>query len=75
MRPYDVTDIEQFLKMESDNHPCEPNKWSILHNGDYVSLHAPSSGVWFKIPRDQFNTMVDWYMADQPEKDWSEEAA
>jgi hypothetical protein len=68
MKPYDVTDVEQFLDMESDNHPCEVDKWSILHNGDYVSLHPPRGGRYVLIPRDQFNAIVDWYMADQPTK-------
>ena len=65
MRPYDVTKVEQFLDMESDNHPPEPDKWSILHNGNYVSLLAPNGANWIEIPRDQFNVMVDWYMAEQ----------
>lgn len=68
MRPYDVTDVEQFLEMESDNHPRESDKWSILHNGSYVTLHPPKSGSWIEIPRDQFNVIVDWYMANQPTK-------
>lgn len=65
MRPYDVTDTDQFIEMESDNFPPDPHSWGILHNGDHVSLHLPGGG-FFSIPRDQFNAIVDWYMADQP---------
>lgn len=64
MRPYDVTNTEQFINMESDNHG-ERGEWSILHNGDHVSLHGPNGGRWVNIPRDQFNSIVDWYMAEQ----------
>lgn len=64
MRPYDVTDTEQLVNMESDNHG-ESGEWSILHNGDRVTLHAPGGGRWVDIPRDQFNSIVDWYMAEQ----------
>ncbi|WP_262027102.1 hypothetical protein [Microvirga sp. Mcv34] len=67
LRPYDVTDTARFLQMESDNHPQEFGHWSILHNGDHVSLHGPDGG-WIEIPRDQFNAIVDWYMAPQPLK-------
>lgn len=68
MRPYDVTDSEQLLEMESDNHPQDRGRWSILHNGDHVSLHPPANagrGQYVTIPRSDFNAIVDWYMADQ----------
>lgn len=66
MRPRDVTDTEQFLEMESDNHSQKPDAWSILHNGNHVSLHRPDGSGWVEIPTDQFNEIVDWYMTDQP---------
>lgn len=66
MRPYDVTTEDQLLGMESDNHPGEAGQWSILHSGDTVSLHGPLGDQHVSIPRDQFNVIVDWYMADQP---------
>lgn len=64
MKPYDVTDADQLLEMESDNHPSGHEEWSILHSGDEISLHDPKGG-YVVIPRDQFNVIVDWYMADQ----------
>ena len=71
-RPYDVTRTKQFLEMESDNHPLDPNVWSILVDGDTVSLFPPrrpwGPGGWTEIPRDQFNAMVDWYMKPQEVK-------
>jgi hypothetical protein len=69
MRPYDAKSEEDLLAMESDNHPQDSAVWSILHNGDHVSLHSPSPtdrAHFITIPRDQFNAIVDWYMADQP---------
>lgn len=68
MRPYDVTSTDQLLDMESDNHPQDPAKWSILHNGEYLTLHAPNGCGFVSIPRDQFNEIVDWYIADQTKK-------
>lgn len=65
-RPYDVTKDSQLLGMESDNFPPEPDKWSILHSGDHVSIHPPRGGGYYTIPRKQFNALVDWYMRDQP---------
>jgi len=65
MRPYDVTDTDQLLKMESDNHG-DAGEVSILHNGETISLHVPDSG-YIKMTRENFNKLVDWYMADQPE--------
>ena len=68
MRPYDVMDTDQFLEMESDNHPLDLAVWSILHSGTHVSLHAPNGEMHIEIPRDQFNAIVDWYLADQPKQ-------
>jgi hypothetical protein len=70
MRPYDVKSEEDLLAMESDNHPQDSSVWSIMNNQDHVSLHPPVAAgedkAWFVIiPRDQFNAIVDWYMADQ----------
>ena len=70
MRPYDVKSDADTLTMESDNFPQDNAVWSILNNADHVSLHPPVSEgegkSWFVIiPRDQFNAIVDWYMADQ----------
>lgn len=68
MRPYDVTDTEQFLTMESDNFPGDPAKWAILHSGDHVTLFTPANDMgsqMFSIPREEFNAIVDWYLAEQ----------
>ena len=68
MRPRDVKNHRDLLKMESDNFPQDPNKWSILNHDNGVSLHAPANvGRSFvaQIPRDQFNAIVDWYIKDQ----------
>lgn len=54
--------------MESDNHPIDIRVWSILNHGDKVSFHPPAQSDWvgfIEIPRDQFNTIVDWYVKDQ----------
>lgn len=64
-RPYDVKDTDEFIGMESDNYPGDPAFWSILHNGNFVSIHKPYGGAWIEIPRDQFNAIVDWYMKPQ----------
>ena len=72
MRPYDVKSADDILRMESDNFPGDPDKWSIMNSEDHVSLHPPAddSGKawWVQIPRDQFNAIVDWYMRDQSTK-------
>jgi hypothetical protein len=69
MRPYDVKSEADILKMESDNFPQDSEVWSIMNGDDHVSLHPPRSDdgktSWIQIPRDQFNAMVDWYLADQ----------
>lgn len=65
MRPYDILDTDQFIGMESDNHPGDADKWSILHNGDHVSIHAPNGDGFVSIPTEQFNAIVDWYITDQ----------
>lgn len=65
LRPYDVTDTEQFLQMESDNHPQDPSQCSILHCGEHVSIFAPFAEQAIQIPRDQFNAIVDWYIKPQ----------
>ena len=68
MKPYDVKSEADNLKMVSDNFG-EVDAWSILNGDDYVSLHAPAksdgSASWVRIPKDQFNAIVDWYTADQ----------
>lgn len=66
MRPYDVTNTKQFLRMESDNISI-PDGAALLHNGGHVSIHF-GPGRFLAIPRDQFNKLVDWYMADQVDK-------
>jgi len=69
MRPYDVKREADLLAMVSDNHPQESDVWSILNSGDHVSLHSPAGegkSFFVSIPRNQFNAIVDWYMADQP---------
>ena len=65
MRPYDAASTEDLIRMESDNHPQGGKMFSILHNGESVSIHAPKGKGWIAIPRDQFNELVDWYMAPQ----------
>jgi hypothetical protein len=70
MRPYDVKSESDLLAMESDNHPQDSGAWSIMNGEDHISLHPPvadgEAKAWFVvIPRDQFNAIVDWYMADQ----------
>lgn len=65
-RPYDVKDTEEFLEMESDNAPGDPHAFTILHNGTDVSIHfLAGEGGWISILRDQFKTIVDWYMTPQ----------
>ncbi|TPM39623.1 hypothetical protein [Mesorhizobium sp. B2-3-4] len=69
MKPYDVRSEADLLAMESDNHPQDAGVWSIMNGEDHISLHPPvegSSTYFIRIPRDQFNAIVDWYMADQP---------
>lgn len=68
MRPYDVKTEADILAMESDNYPQDHAVWTILNHDNGVSLHAPAHvgrGLSVHIPRDQFNAIVDWYMADQ----------
>ncbi len=69
MRPYDVKTEANTLAMESDNHPQDSAVWSIMSSDDCISLHPPVDGTgksyFISIPRDQFNVIVDWYMADQ----------
>ena len=72
MRPYDARTTYQLLKMETDNFPREAEKWSILHNGQNVSLHAPNGDGYISIPVEDFNAIVDWYMADQPTTEQSD---
>lgn len=71
-RPYDVTGTSDFLHMESDNtHFMGSEEFSLLHNGKFVSIHGPAiggRGVWMEIPVEQFNRIVDWYVAPQPLK-------
>jgi hypothetical protein len=64
-RPRDVKNVNDFVHMESDNHPQVHKVWSILHSGEHVSLHAPDGEGWVQIPTAQFNKLVDWYMAPQ----------
>lgn len=63
MKPYDVTSTKQCLKMDSDNHLS--GDFALLLNGNYISLHT-DDGSHVKIPRENFNKLVDWYIADQP---------
>lgn len=73
MRPRDAKTFEELIALQSDNHPQNSTVWSILlSGGDHITLHAPADGqrgVWIEIPRDQFNTIVDWYMKDQAASD------
>lgn len=69
MKPYDVKTEDEILAMESDNHGGY-DVWSIMTTADHVSLHPPvaegqTHAKWVEIPRDQFNAIVDWYIADQ----------
>lgn len=70
MRPYDVKTEAEIIAMESDNHPQDADVWSIMNGGNHVSLHPPRTDdgktFWVSIPREQFNAIVDWYLADQP---------
>ena len=65
MRPYDAKTEDQICKLRRDNYPAESGVWSILIGDDHVSLHQPGGGGFVVIPRDQFNTIVRWYMRDQ----------
>ena len=66
MRPRDVKRESQIIKLAEDNFPRRSDRWSILLGHDGVSLHPPSGESFFiKIPRGQFNAIVDWYMRPQ----------
>jgi hypothetical protein len=69
MRPYDVKAEADLLAMETDNFPQDSDVWSIMNSENHISLHPPVDGSGktyiISIPRDQFNAIVDWYMADQ----------
>ncbi len=63
MKPYDAKFQKDLTELVSDNFgPL--GSWSIMLDGDHVSLHSPEGG-WVSIPRAQFNAIVDWYTADQ----------
>lgn len=64
-RPYDAKTLDDVCDLRRDNYPPENGVWSILITGDAVSLHPPGGGGYTTIPRDQFNTIVRWYMRDQ----------
>ena len=64
MRPYNAKTLDQICELRRDNYPPENDVWSILLSGDHVSLHPPAGGGYVTIPRDQFNTIVRWYMRD-----------
>jgi hypothetical protein len=68
MRPCDAKKHADLLKLDRDNFPAENDVWSILVSGESVSLHAPHSGSYVSIPSKEFRSIVDWYMADQPEQ-------
>lgn len=66
MKPYDASSEKDRVALLEDNNPSDPDVWSILLGEDEVSLHAPAGeGDYITIPRDEFNAIVDWYMADQ----------
>lgn len=69
LRPYDVTSMDQLVRMQEDNFPRDADRFSILIAEDKVSIHYPRGGsgraMWFEIPRDQFNAIVDWYLRPQ----------
>lgn len=56
-RPRDVKRVTEFRRMESDNN--QAYGWSILHNGDHISLHSPKGGTWVEIPKKDFDAIVD----------------
>jgi hypothetical protein len=68
MRPYDVENESQLRDLESDGFPSKFGPAAILHVGDFVWVHGPNSSGIVRIERNQFNALVDWYMADQPTK-------
>lgn len=65
MRPYDVKTEAEILQLDSDNHPRDAGKFSVLHCGDSVSIHAPNGEGFMSIPVEQFNALVEWYITDQ----------
>ena len=68
MRPRDAKTFDQFCELSRDNYPAANDKFSILISDDHVSIHPPNGGGFYRIPRSQFNAIVDWYMRDQPAK-------
>lgn len=69
MRPRDVRKESDFDKLRSDNFPRRRDVWSILNSEDHVSLHPPADdsgkGWIIRIPRAEFNAIVDWYNREQ----------
>ena len=67
MRPYDAKTEREQLDLNSDNHQTK-GAW-ILLGFSQVSICTQKSGESptgiVKIPRGEFNRLIDWYMKDQ----------
>lgn len=67
MRPYDAKTEAQQLDLVSDNHQTK-SAW-ILLGFSQVSIATQKVGEsatgLVKIPRGEFNRLIDWYMKDQ----------
>lgn len=65
MTPRDATTLKKILTLKEDNFPREPEKWGILVTEGDVSIHPPHGGGFIRIPRKQFNALIDWYQREQ----------
>lgn len=68
MKPRDAKTIRQIIRLKSDNFPPDSNKWGILLSDEkHVSLFGPAklNMDYVRIPRKQFNAIIDWYNKDQ----------
>lgn len=65
MTPRQATTHKKILKMQEDNFPQDPAKWSILITPTNVSIHRPHGCGHVSVPRKDFDALVDWYQRDQ----------
>lgn len=67
MKPRDAKTSKQMCSLETDN--CDTMAGWILLDYGFVIIHAQRSGEdsegRLRLPRAQFNKLIDWYNKDQ----------